>query len=250
MFFPVILFLASIWTAIHGVMVCDTIGGVACDFPFKRTADGPEFKSCQPARQGRTWCATSKIAATGVYDTWGYCNPTTCMVVPSIEEAREKIQNNETCFQCIEAAAIGPPPNAESLLCLPPCVFFVNKFLCHFTLLKTGTRECLEPCGFQPVLKSLSLAANPPCVQVSLAFQAGTTLKSFVTFTPSRCGNHCAANFPTQCTAWNWNSPKVPTDKNLCTCLSGQDLQTATAIDVFSGFGPASTPGQCPPKSA
>lgn len=155
MFFPVLLVLATIWTATDGALSCKTDKGLECVFPFKSSAGGSEYNKCQPASKGRTWCATE--VKNGVYAKWGYCDLSTCKEEPTLAEAVQQIEDRGSCYGCIEHAAHSRPPHWESLECLKPCVFNPDPQACFWCLVGTATRQCLAPCGQPELLKSIAL---------------------------------------------------------------------------------------------
>ena len=64
-------------------------------------------------------------------------------------------------------------------------------------------------------------------------------------------GTHCADNFRTSATAWNWFNSNIKNGRNALTCICLETKSEAiTRAFIDSGLGPANNQAECPPKTA
>jgi len=252
MFFPVLLILATIWTATDGALSCKTDKGLECVFPFKSSAGSSEYNQCKPASKGRTWCAT-EVKANLVYSAWGYCNLDTCKEVQTIAEEKSL----PSCIACIVQFAP---------VCIPKCLPKPFNTACSQCVLQNGI-ECAGTCGFGNIQASefgldgvvdfqkegdAQQAGVPACVQVSNFFRGryipGSVIKKN---SAAMCGTHCADNFGTAAAAWNWFNSNIKNGRNALTCFcletKGEAIPRAF---IDCGLGPANNQAECPPKLA
>jgi len=70
---------------------------VACVFPFRLNANGPQFEECTTARSGLPlyhWCATS-VDSAGKYASWGRCRRNTGKECPGFVEEEEDDEDED-----------------------------------------------------------------------------------------------------------------------------------------------------------
>lgn len=248
MFFPLLLILATVWSATDGALVCPTTDQKRCVFPFK--VGGKEVNECQDYRD-RAWCATA-VNDDKTYKTFGWCLKDQCK-----EEEKEEEKSLPSCIACIVQFAP---------VCIPKCLPKPFNTACSQCVLQNGI-ECAGTCGFGNIQASefgldgvvdfqkegdAQQAGVPACVQVSNFFRGryipGSVIKKN---SAAMCGTHCADNFGTAAAAWNWFNSNIKNGRNALTCFcletKGEAIPRAF---IDCGLGPANNQAECPPKLA
>lgn len=250
MFFPVLLILASMWTSSDGALSCPTRGGKQCVFPFT-TKGGEEVSDCQPYN-GKFFCATS-LTKDHKYASWDYCKK---------DECKDVVDNpaSKSIFGCIACIV------QYAAVCVSSCIPNPFNTACTQCVLQHGI-ECAVTCGFGNIKASEfgldgvvdfqkegdpQPVGVPACVQVSKFFNGrlieGSTIQKN---SAAMCGTHCADNFRTSATAWNWFNSNIKNGRNALTCICLETKSEAiTRAFIDSGLGPANNQAECPPKTA
>lgn len=248
MFIPVLLILATVWSATDGALSCPTVKGDECIFPFVTSA-GKEVSECQ-AYKSKFYCATS-VKADKKYQTWDYCIKEKC-----VEEKEKKAVG--PCMACIVQYA----PQ-----CLRYCYPNPSNKACDICLLENGT-ECAFICGLDDSIKDSEFglegvrdylkegeaggAGVPPCVMRGKVFQ-GTTIPGAIQTVNSAadCGSYCNNSFAAT-TAWSWFTANSKNGRNAkkCVCLEISGSNPVTRAFVDSGYGVNNNNPQCPPVAA
>lgn len=253
MLFPVLLILASIWTSTDGALVCPTVKGGQCVFPFK--SGSTEYNECA-SYKGRHWCATS-VNADKTYKSYDYCKKDECKE----EEEKEK-KAVGPCLACIVRYAP---------VCLPVCYPDPNNKACDICLLENAI-ECAFICGFDDSIKdseyglegvrdyllegetgeqnrkAKTVGAPPSCVMRGKAFHGSLIIDISTVNSAADCGSFCNDNFEaTAC--WSWFTANINNGRNAkkCVCLEVCAANPVTRPFVDSGYGVNNVKPQCPP---
>ena len=244
MFIPVLLILATVWSATDGALSCPTVKGDECIFPFVTSA-GKEVSECQ-AYKGQFYCATS-VKADKKYKTWDYCIKEKC-----VEEKEKKAVG--PCMACIVQYASQ---------CLRYCYPNPDNKACNICLLENGT-ECAFICGLGDSIKDSEFglegvrdyvkegevaAGVPPCVKRGKAFLGRMIPGSpQIVNSAADCGTYCNTNFEAT-SAWNWYTANLKNGRfaKMCVCLEISGSNPYTRAFVDSGYGVNNNLPQCPP---